>query len=317
VLWLAVLGCDRRAATATATATATAAAAATATATAAAATATATGGASVTGDRDARAVGRGAACGELGCAQYGSAAEAFLDVLVGDPLIVGVGEAHAPKGATVPSAARRFTDELLPTLAGRASDLLLELMMPPGGCADAATEVRAKQSVVTSRQAETNQSEYVTMGDRARALGIVPDLLRPSCADLDAMRASSEEALGVMLETIARLTSKQAKRLVLRDAHSDADRDKMVVIYGGALHNDLAPRPEVARWSYAPELDAFSQRRFISIDLVVPEFIGDDETWRSFAWRQYYNPERLGSKTTVFRAGDRSFVLIFARTSHP
>ena len=71
-----------------------------------------------------------------------------------DPLVLGVGEAHAPKGATAPSSAKRFTEEMLPLLAGRASDLLLELMMPPAGCTDAAAEVRKKQEPVTSQQAQ-------------------------------------------------------------------------------------------------------------------------------------------------------------------
>jgi hypothetical protein len=263
----------------------------------------------------APAKGHAVPCGELACAQYTLATEAFADATVGNPLVLGIGEVHAPKGAAVPSAARRFTDDLLPTLAGHASDLLLELMMPPSGCVDASVEVRMEQKVVTSHQAETNQSEYVAMGERARALGIVPDLLRPDCGDIAAMRGANDGAIGGTLETIVRLTSRQAERLVMRDAQSDADRGKMVVIYGGALHNDLAPRPELARWSYGPEIDAFLHGRFISIDLVVPEFIGDDETWRSLPWWPYYDPERLGRKTTLFRIGQRSFVLIFARTT--
>jgi len=253
-------------------------------------------------------------CGELACTQYGSAKDAFLDAVANDPLVLGIGETHAPRGAVVPSAARRFTDDLLPLLAGHASDLLLELMMPPAGCVDASVEVRAKQQGVTSRQAETNRGEYFEMGERARALGIVPDLLRPSCDDLAAMRGDRGDAIDAALETIARLTTSQAKKLVVRDARSDADRGKVVVVYGGALHNDLTPRPEAARWSYAPDLDAIVQGRFVAIDLVVPEFIGDDETWRALPWRAAYDEKRLGGKTTLFRIADRSLVLVFARS---
>jgi hypothetical protein len=128
------------------------------------------------------------------------------------------------------------------------------------------------------------------------------------------MRGDHGDPVGAALETIARLTSLQAKRLVARDEASDADAGKMVVIYGGALHNDLAPAPEKARWTYAPELDGYTRGRLVAVDLVVPEFIGDDETWRSLPWRAAYDPERLGAKTTLFRLGDRSFVLVFARS---
>jgi hypothetical protein len=230
--------------------------------------------------------------------------------------VVALGEAHAPRGATAPSAARRFTDDLLPLLAGRASDLLVELMMPPGGCADAAAEVREKQAPATSQQAPTNQNEYLAMGERARALGIVPDMLRPSCADLDAVRDAGEGAVEASLEMIARLSTVQAERLLDRDARSDADRAKAVVVYGGMLHNDLEPPPERAKWSYAPALDAKTGGEIVAVDLVVPEFMVDDATWRAFPWFSRYDRARLGAKTTLFRLADRSFVLVFPET-HP
>ncbi len=254
----------------------------------------------------------GTPCGDLDCRQYEAARDAFLDALAGDPLVVGLGEAHAPKGASVSSAAARFTSDLLPALAGRASDLLVELMMPPRSCTDAAAEVREKQRPVTSLQSEHNQNEYVVMGEKARSLGIVPDMLRPSCADMDAVSRAGDAAIGASLELIAELARKQTTRLVDRDAASQGDRGKMVVLYGGLLHNDLAPRPDMAAWSYAPALDGYVHGRFVAIDLVVPEFIGDDESWRSLAWWSHYDRAKLGAKVTLFRTGERSFVLVFA-----
>jgi hypothetical protein len=258
----------------------------------------------------------GTPCGALACTQFDSAREAFLAAVAGDPLVIAIGEAHAPKGATAPSATKRFTEELLPALPGRASDLLVELMMPPKGCTDAAAEVRKKQEAVTSRESENNQNEYVVLGDRAHALGIVPDMLRPSCADMDAVRDAGDQAIEASLEMIARLSGAQATRLVDRDARSDADRDKCVVVYGGMLHNDLSPPPERARWTYAPVLDAHVGGRFVAIDLVVPEFIVDDDTWRSLPWYAKYDRARLGSRPTLFKTGDKTFVLIFAEGSH-
>jgi|HubBroStandDraft_2_1064218.scaffolds.fasta_scaffold92406_1 hypothetical protein len=256
----------------------------------------------------------GTPCGDLGCRQYESARDAFLDALASDPLVVGVGEAHAPKRASVPSAATRFTSDLLPALAGRVSDLLVELMMPPRGCTDAAAEVREKQRPVTSLQAEHNQNEYVVMGEKARGLGIVPDVLRPSCAEIDTVNHAGDGAIRASLELIAELARKQAIQLVDRDAASKGDSGKMVVLYGGLLHNDLAPRPDMVAWSYAPALDAYVHERFVAIDLIVPEFIGDDESWRSLGWWPHYDRAKLGAKVTLFRTGERSFVLVFAAT---
>lgn len=256
----------------------------------------------------------GTPCGALDCRQYESARDAFLDALVTKPLAIGVGEAHAPKGASVPSAAARFTTDILPAIKDVTSDLLVELMMPPRGCIDAAAEVREKQREVTSLQAEHNQNDYIVMGEKARSLGIVPDLLRPSCADMDTVNRAGANSIDASLALIAQLTRTQARRLIDRDAASEHDREKMVVLYGGLLHNDLAPNPDKAAWSYAAALAEHVHGRFVAIDLIVPEFIGDDEPWRSLAWWPYYDRAKLGGKATLFRTGERSFVLVFATT---
>jgi|HubBroStandDraft_1064217.scaffolds.fasta_scaffold49022_2 hypothetical protein len=247
----------------------------------------------------------------MGCMQYDTAREAFAAVIASNPLVLAVGEAHAPRDATAPSAAKRFAEDLLPSIAPRASDLLVELMMPPRGCVDATQEVREKQTAVTTRQAATDQNEYVVMGEKARSLGLVPDMLRPSCADMDRVGGAGDDAIEASLELIARLTREQGSRLAQRDARSDADAGKMVVIYGGLLHNDLAATGEAARWSYAPALDTAVGGRLVAVDLVVPEFIGDDTTWTSLAWHPYYDRTRLGRKATLFRTGERSYVLVF------
>jgi hypothetical protein len=260
---------------------------------------------------------RGVPCGDLGCQQFDSARDAFLVAVAGDARVLAIGEAHAQKGATAPSAAKRFTEDLLPALAGRASDLLVELMMPPKGCADAAADVRKKQAPATSQQAPTNQNEYVTMGDRARALGIVPDLLRPSCADMEAVSKAGDGAIEASLATIARLSAAQATKLLERDANSAADRGKTVVVYGGMLHNDLAPPPERATWSYATVLDERTAGKLVAIDLVVPEFITGDAVWKELPWVAHYDRAKLGARATLFRTGDRSFVLVFPATQAP
>lgn len=248
------------------------------------------------------------------CSQYGTPREAFLAAAGSTPAVIAVGEAHAQKGSTVPSATKRFTDEILPGLQGRASDLLVELMMPPTGCADAAADVRKKQAPATTKQAETNQNEYVVMGERAHALGIVPDMLRPSCADLDGVRAAGDGAIDASLKLIARLCGTQATRLVDRDARSDADTAKAVVVYTGMLHNDLTPAPDRAAWSYAPALDGHVGGRLVSIDLVVPEFITGDPTWTSLPWVSHYDVVTLGDRATLIETGERSYVLVFPRT---
>lgn len=254
------------------------------------------------------------ACTALGCRLFDTPADAFRAILETKPLVIAIGEAHAQKGTeAIPSSAKRFTDELLPLLEGRASDLLLELMAPPKGCKKVTEEVKTKQKVVTSKQAESAQNEYVVMGNEARKRAVVPDLLRPSCADLDAIDKAGDDAIGASLATIARLTRTQVLELLSRNDKAGADR--IVVTYGGAMHNDRTPPSERAAWSFGPELAARTKDRYVEIDLFVPEFIQDTESWKKLAWYPHFDRNLHPDKTTLFNPRPGSYVVIFPRTT--
>ncbi|MCU0690383.1 MAG: hypothetical protein MUF54_03190 [Polyangiaceae bacterium] len=258
------------------------------------------------------------ACGELGCLQFLTPEDPFRWILSTKPRVLAVGEAHAQKGKqNVTSSAKRFTDTLLPLLAGHASDLVVELMLPNPQCKKKTEKVRQKHQPVTSQQAPSSQNEYVSMGERARGLGIVPDLLRPSCADLDAIDKAGDEAIGRTLETIARLTRQQVEKLLARIANTPADRGKMVVTYGGVLHNDLAPATERAAWSFGPQLSRATDGHYVEVDLFVPEFIENNETWRKLAWFPHYERDKLGDKTTLFKLGPQRYAIILPATPEP
>jgi hypothetical protein len=248
-------------------------------------------------------------CGGLACRTYPTAAAAFEAILAAEkPLVLAIGEAHAQKGATVDSSTKRFTDELLPVVQGKASDLVVEAMMPPQGCKPQVEQVREKQKVATAPQAQTNQSEYLVLGTEARKHGIVPDLLRPSCADLDAIEKAGDDAIGASLATIARLTVAQVDKLLARN--EKLQQDKVVIAYGGALHNDLAPGKGREDWSYAARLVDRTKGRFVEVDLFVPDFIRDDETWRKFEWRAHYDPSAHPDKAVVYHPRDHGYVVI-------
>lgn len=255
----------------------------------------------------------GEPCGALDCRLFDAPEAAFAVVLAERPKALGIGEAHAQKGMEgVESAAKRFTDRFTPMLKERASDLVVELMLPPKGCKPAEQEVRKKQEEVTKQQASSNQSEYVTMGDVARKVGIIPDALRPSCEDLDAAAKAGDLAIPKMLETIARLAGGKARELVARNEKLGAD--KMVVLYGGALHNDVSPKPEKAAWSFGPELARMTNGRYVELDLFVPESIQDTDSWRSLPWFGHYDKVAHAGKAVLFKTGPSSFALIFPKT---
>lgn len=260
-----------------------------------------------------------APCGAMGCMQYDTPEQALERVLASGPLVLAVGEAHVQKGQQgVASATKRFS-AMLPALRGRASDLLVELMVPArladgGACVQVAQAVREKQKVVTQTQASTNQNEYVAMGDTARKLGVVPDLLRPTCEDLAAIDRAGPDMVAVSLETIARLTRAKVEQLVDRNARTPADANKLVLTYGGALHNDLVTTPERSKWVFGPDLLVYTKGRYVELDLYVPELIEDSDTWKKLEWYPHYDRDKLGGKVTLLRPREGSFVLIFAKS---
>lgn len=255
----------------------------------------------------------GRPCGALECRLYNTPEEALAAVLASKPLVLGIGEAHAQKGMKgIDSAAKRFTERFLPVLKDRASDLVVELMLPPKGCKPAEQKVRTAQKEVTKHQAETNQSEYVTMGDAARKLGVIPDALRPTCEDLERTAKAGDAAIATMLENIARLAGNKAKELLSRNQKLGAD--KMVVLYGGALHNDVTPKAGRESWSFGPALMKATGNRYVELDVFVPESIQDTDSWKAMPWYAHYDRAAHGGATALFKTGPSSWALIFPRT---
>ncbi len=248
----------------------------------------------------------------LPCGQFATPSDALRAVLVERPLVLAIGEAHAQKNAAVASSAKRAQTQLLPELKGQASDLLVELMSPPAGCQKATEGAREQQKVVTEKQAPTDQNEYVALGAAARRLGIAADLLRPSCDDLAAVSDAGADAIDVSLKLIKRLTLAKVIALRGRNDASASDHEKMVVTYGGALHNDVAPSAERAPWSFGPELSAALNGRYVELDVYVPELIDGSEKWQKMSWFAGCDVRKLGGAVTLFQTAPQSFVMVFA-----
>lgn len=257
---------------------------------------------------------KGEPCGELGCRAFTSSQEAFSVVLESQPAVLGIGEAHAQKGTeNVASSTKRFTDELLPTLQKRASFLLVELMMPNPKCKKETKQVQKQQEPVTKPQAATNKNEYLVLGEKAKALGITPDLLRPSCEDLERITKAGDDDINVMLEMTASLTTTVVKSELARN--QKAKKAALVIAYGGALHNDISPRTGREKWSYGPALTDHTAGRYIELDLIVPEYIKDGEPWSTLPWTKHYDREKFGKKAVLFEVAPKSFVLVLPSSS--
>jgi hypothetical protein len=256
------------------------------------------------------------ACGPFECRWFDSGADALGVVLAEAPVALGVGEAHALAGTEhLSSTVRRFSDELLPSLEGHASHLVVELLNPDPRCAVATREVRRAQRPVTMPQSKQNQSDYVELGTHARALGIEPFVLSPTCDEFRAIAAAGSGAIDAMLTTIGRVTSRMLRGALAKN--QAAGRTAIVIGYGGALHNDIAPSEEKVAWSYGPDLVSFTGERYVELDLIVREFIKDTAAWRALPWYAHFDPARDESRWLLMRTRAHRYALFFPKEQRP
>jgi hypothetical protein len=248
------------------------------------------------------------------CTFFDSPEEAMRQVLRTHPRIVGVGEAHAQRGTEgVASSTKRFTEAFLPLIADGTSDLVVELWGPDPKCMKDVKRVETAQKPVTASQAETNQNEYVLLGTRAKALGVTPWLLQPSCDDF-AKLADAGDDVGAMLTMVKTLTLARITKLwgprVSAGTREPGRSDKMLVAYGGALHNDLTPPESTRAYAFGPELDRLTEHRYVELDLIVPEYVKATETWQRLPWFAAFQ-KLPHDRTILFEIGERSYVLVF------
>jgi hypothetical protein len=255
-----------------------------------------------------RAEARDPVCGSIPCTLFATPAEAFASVLALKPSVLALGETHAQKEAAhVPSAAQHMTKEFLPLLAGVASDLVLEIWVANSDCTanqkKQIQQVATAQREVTKTQAPQNQTNFVNLFMAARKTGVTPHFLKPSCETYGEILGAGAGDIDFMLRMIARLSREGI-------AAYAKDNTKLVVAYGGSMHNDAEPRAGREAWAYGPAVKA-STARYVEVDLVVPEFISDSEAWRAQRWYPHYTAGAQGTKTVLYTVSESSFALLF------
>jgi hypothetical protein len=250
----------------------------------------------------------------MDCRLFDSPAQAFAEVLREAPAILAVGEFHARKRHEgLRTATARFSEELLPSLQGRASDIVIELWVGTGKCDVAQQQVAREQQPVTQDRPQATPNQFLALGDHAKALGVRPHPLEPTCDDFNRVLQAGDGAVLEMLELTARMFASRARLLFQRN--QAVGSDKMIVTYSGAMHNDLRPDHTCGEpCCFGKQLQTLAGGRYVEVDLVVPEYIGQGQFWQDRVWYPHFDRTALHTKTTLFRQGPGSYVLIFPST---
>lgn len=230
---------------------------------------------------------------------------AALDIVLADrPRVLGVGELHATTdGPKVPSTMSYFTNEVFPIVAPGASDLILETWRLDGRCGPQEEQVATTVETETKRP-EATKSDLVVLAETAIALDVRPHDLAITCEEYATLLRPDGT---VIYDTLLRLLTAKLGDFALLGLDTP---DAALIIYGGAVHNDRAPRPELAAWSYGPRAAEKGGKAYVELDLYQPELVTGAMV--EPAWEPAL--KEAGKKHVVLvRRGEGSWVLLLPK----
>ena len=228
-----------------------------------------------------------------------AAMDALLDE-AGPAKVYAVGEYHPSRALKTSSPLSRFTHDILDKLVPRSRHLVVETWLDDG-CDGTSGLVR--------REIEDSTGRPAGQGIDIEALKMKSALRRLQTHGLP-MTCFEH---GALLDGTGRVDFLRLLELVTEKLGSTAralvSDDRAVIVYGGALHNDLYPRWPLEDLSYAKGLQKDLGGGVIEIDLVVPEVVAPMPMVRLEDWFPLLSraaPENV----ILWERGPSSYVLI-------
>jgi hypothetical protein len=241
-----------------------------------------------------------------------AAAVAGLLDLAGHPGgVVAFGELHQTRAtAKVRSALSRFTDELLPVVAPHAAHLIVETWVTAGRCGESEARVTEQVERTTERPPET-ENEIVRLLRRAKELGVAPHVLEIGCDEYRVLAGGAR----LDFEKLLTITNAHLERAIRQALALPRPGGRpLVVVYGGALHNDLYPDPSLARFSFGRGIYALTRGAYTEVDLYVPALIDALPSLRTEPWyRPWKKLSRRDDGAALVRRSARSAIVIWGR----
>lgn len=233
--------------------------------------------------------------------RFPSAAAALPRVLASNPRILGVGEIHAKEGGpSGPTTLARFSTELLPALAAHTTDLVIETWRLDGRCG-AQEEVVAEKVQADTKRPEATKSELALLVEAAVAANVRPHDLAITCDEYATLLGRDGE---IAYDALLRLL---AVKLGAFAEQASATPDAAMVLYGGAVHNDVAPSEALAPYSYGAAASA--RGSYVELDLYDPALVRASPALIEPAWApllDHTGPDRV----LLYARGPNSFVML-------
>jgi hypothetical protein len=221
------------------------------------------------------------------------------------PRVYAIGEYHQTRNAiAATSPLTRFTQEIIAMLEPFAAHLVVEAWLD----ASCWSPVNANQAVTagTQRPASTAM-EVMRLVKRSQAMHMQTHTLPMTCIEYDAMvDASGHLDFLLLLQLVTGKLTETTRALLSGDGS--------VIVYGGALHNDLYPRWPLEELSYARTLSTELGGKVLEIDLVVPEIVADMAMIRSEPWFPLLG-RASPARVIVWQRGPASYVVILPAQS--
>jgi hypothetical protein len=244
---------------------------------------------------------------EIPHAEYVDTTTAIRAVLdeAGAAKVYAVGEYHPRAGMAMQTPLAWFTGEIMALLVPRSRHVVIETWSDPG-CTIASRRVQAEVASTIGRPASTS-AELSALVQASQRNQLATHGLPISCIEH-----------GALLDPTGRVDFLRLLELVTEKLEATTralvDDDRAVIVYGGALHNDLYPRWPLADLSYARPLARELRGGVVELDLIVPEVVAPLAMVRLEPWFPLLGRAAPG-RVVVWQRGPASFVVILPAQS--